>query len=115
MNIKTCTLFCMLFLCFKNHFSKQGYFFLSTFVIYTFWCYMFLLIILSRHIIMKCVAIILISFAMAAVMSNPMPDDEDNVCKPIIEPFVKEFCAGKDQVSISTTIFAQFCKENLSD
>ena len=65
---------------------------------------------------MKCVAIIIISLAVVAVMSNPMPDGaEDNVCKPIIQPIIEAFCVGKDQVLISTTIFAPFCMKNLSD
>ena len=72
--------------------------------------------ILSRYLKMKCVAIILISLAVAAVMSNAMPNGAgDNVCQDIIKPVVEGFCAGKDQVSISTTIFAQFYMENLSD
>ena len=67
---------------------------------------------------MKCVAIILISLAVAAVMSNPMQEEEGagkDVCHDAVKPVIEAFCAGKDQVLISTTIFAQFCTENLSD
>ena len=72
--------------------------------------------ILFRYLKMKCVAIILISLAVAAVMSNPMQEEEGaDVCHDAVKPVIEAFCAGKDQVLISTTIFAQFCTENLSD
>ncbi len=57
---------------------------------------------------MKCIAIILITVAVAAVMSNPMPDGAgDDVCHDTVKPVIEGFCTGKDQTTCFGCVFSK--------
>ena len=57
---------------------------------------------------MKCVAVILISLALAAVLTNAMPDNDNTLpedhCHGDLRSAVGGLCAEKNQVSISLNI-----------